>query len=474
MAGPIDDRLFDETAKEFARYCALLAAHKDRDILPFPPHELETIGRILFANLQHGGYCTIALNGRTRWEPRSVYYEMCRMAARNGARIERDFLLPYRHLKNDPLLQEHLRLDREVGIIANIRYVGDLLTNATLPPLESIEFGIWDDALACTTIYDTRSNQVAEYRVSRRPEDVSVLTHVSALLRSAPIIAESADRHLEEPMMITAPVAHALAPVLCRGDYVAQEDCSWYHGIWQYLRILNMVSTPTWHANFYLSTIAEAIKEAPGRILISGAADYSTLAHVLWGCETAAPPIPCPIDVVDLCETPLLLCRWYGKYAGADVTTHQADILTYAADPYRLIVTDAFLTRFNSNARQEVLKAWHRQLAPGGRVITTVRLEPELRSAFAIASSDQANSFRTRALQNGRRWREFIPIAPEDLGNEAQRYAERMTSFSVRNEQELRQAFTDAGFDDVQIINATVPGEMSTTTYAELVATKAT
>ncbi len=473
MAGANDDCLFEETTKEFVRYCSSLLAHKDRDVLPFPPHELPTIGRILFTNLRRGGYCTVALNGRTPWEPRGVYYEMCRLAARNGARIERDFLLPYRHLKNDPLLQEHLQLDRDAGISANVRFVGDLLANATLPPLDSIEFGVWDDTLACKSIYDARTGLVAEYRVSQRGEDINLLRNVATLLRAAPLITGDDEHHLEEPMLITAPVAHALAPVLCRGDYVATEDCSWYHGIWQYLRVLNMVSTPTWHAAFYLAAIADALREKPGRILISGAADYSTLAHVAWGCEIAQPPQPCVIDVVDLCETPLLLCRWYAKYVGADVQTHQRDILTYAGpEPYRLIVTDAFLTRFESDGRRKVLNAWQRQLAPGGRVITTVRLEPELKGTFALATADQANAFRSRAFQAAMRWQEFLPISPGELANEAQRYAERMTSFSVRTDDELRQAFAESGFDPVHITNVTVPGEMSTTVYAEVVATR--
>ncbi|HEX8620176.1 MAG TPA: hypothetical protein VF911_21530 [Thermoanaerobaculia bacterium] len=469
-----DDRLFDEAATEFVRYCNALLAYKDKDVLPFGPHMLETIGRILFTHLRDGGYCTIALNGRTRWDPRSVYYEMCRLAARRGARIERDFLLPFRHLKTDPLLQQHVALDREAGITTNIRFVGDLLTNAALPPLESIEFGLWDERLACKSIYDHRSGQVAEFRLTRRAEDIQLLRTVATLLRSAPVIADTdQEHHLEEPMLTTAPVAHALAPVLCKGDYVANEDCSWYHGIWQYLRILNMVSTPTWHGTFYVDAVEAALNERAGKILISGAADYSTLAHVVWGRDKTNCADACAIEVLDLCETPLLLCRWYAKYVDTTVATVKADIVKLdAGDTYILIVTDAFLTRFDATQRRDVVKAWHRLLRSGGRVITTIRLEPDLRAHFAIASIDQADDFRARARRSSERWQEFLPIVPADLAYEAQRYAERMKSFSMHTAAEVEQLFTDAGFASVVITQTLVPGEMSTTTYAEVVAQK--
>jgi hypothetical protein len=88
-----------------------------------------------------------------------------------------------------------------------------------------------------------------EWRVSQRREDAERHRELFSELRSRAeainIDAPANALELEEPMVTTAPVVQTLAPVLCQGDHVSPEDCSWYHGIWQYLRIFNMVD---WYA----------------------------------------------------------------------------------------------------------------------------------------------------------------------------------------------------------------------------------
>lgn len=81
------------------------------------------------------------------------------------------------------------------------------------------------------------------------------------------------------------------------------------------------------------------------------------------------------IDVLDICATPLLTCqRVFQPEQIARMKFTQADALTFTDGPYDLIVTDAFLTRFNDEQRLQVLKNWARMLKPDGRVLTTWRI----------------------------------------------------------------------------------------------------
>src|SRR5262245_36311726 len=102
----------------------------------------------------------------------------------------------------------------------------------------------------------------------------------------------------QEPLELSAPLARRLAPQLCHKDPASGESCAWQHGLWQYLRILGMNHSPRAHAAFLLEALAATAR--PGmRVLVSGAADYSMLAHVLAATRAAE------VTVLDVCETPL-------------------------------------------------------------------------------------------------------------------------------------------------------------------------
>lgn len=469
-------KVFNALAAELKRYLNEKASEADREILTFPASQNDRFGHILFSSLSEGGFCTLVVGARPGWDPRSHYYEAARFAARRGCKIERAFLLPSRLARHDERLREHVKLDEAAGIRTRVLYVGDLVATLAVPLAESLEFGLWDDAIGCVGVMDGRGGGIAEWRVTCRPEDLQALTDVADRLKADGYVV-SLERQtdenapeLEEPMITTAPIALELAGVLCQGDHVSAEDCSWYHGIWQYLRIFNMVSTPTWHADFYLSNLAPAQGDSnPARVLISGAADYSMLAHVLWAFKRAQSE--CLVTVVDLCETPLFLCKWYAKFFGASVETLPVDVMEFQPEQaFDLIVTDAFLTRFSVEERKAVVRAWRRLLREGGRAVTTVRIERGLSEDVARATPAQADTFRRRALQEAVAWQGFLSHSPELVANQAQRYAERMVSYSLRSDDEVRSLFTDAGFALENYQVAEVPGEMESTIYAEIVA----
>jgi hypothetical protein len=467
--------LFSTLCAEFNRYMLEQKSQVEHDVLTFPATEGDRLSQTLFSNLAEGGFCTLVVTGRRDWDPRSHYFQTVRFAARRGCRIHRAFLLPHRHLRHAPALREHIALDVAAGIQTEVLFVGDLLATLSLPLAESLEFGVWDGVIGCIGVFGPGglASGLAEWRVTSRAEDMQTLDDIKALLlcqaQRLDLSGANDSPDLEEPMITTAPIAHEMAAVLCQGDHVSPEDCSWYHSVWQYLRIFNMVSTPTWHSRFYLDTLQALVPICSHtRVLISGTADYSMLAHVLWAFKNSATTPQ--ITVLDLCETPLFLCKWYGKSVGARITTTASDILTYESGPFDVIATDAFLTRFSSAARREVIRKWHDLLAPKGIVVTTVRIERGLSKSSVQATPDQADAFRRKALQEARRWQSFLSCPPERIANLAQRYAERMTSYSFSSEDEVRSLFQDAGLNVKTLIVVEVPGEMASTLYAEVVA----
>jgi hypothetical protein len=471
--------LFDALRAEFERHVARQRAEAQRDVLVFTQGQRNELGRIIGSTISSGGFCTVVVHAGATWEPRSVYYQALRFAAKNGKRIHCAFLLPLRGARHNATLKEHLRLDQEAGIDVSVLYVGRLIAAAPAPFAESLEISIWDDEVVCiaTPAEPEAGGGGIEWRLSRRTEDLQASIGVRQLIlkEAEDVTTASNDERfaldLEEPMLITAPIAAGLAPVLCQGDYVSPGDCSWYHSVWQYLRIFDMVSTPTWHEQFYLDALSRLAAEGGSdRILISGTADYSMLAHVLRAYRRAGRSPH--VVVVDLCETPLLLCRWYGKYAGQRVEAIRGDIFQFTGEePFDLIVSDAFLTRFDDRQSTQLLRKWADLLRQEGSAITTVRIGSNPRGATSKATPEQAEAFRKRALGEARKWRGFLDRSPEEIAEMAHSYAEQMTSHAVGSAVDLRGAFEAAGFA-VHSQIAEVPGELVATDYARVIATK--
>lgn len=147
------------------------------------------------------------------------------------------------------------------------------------------------------------------------------------------------------------------------------EGCADYHAVFPLLDLMGMVSSPRAHQEFYESLL-RSYEPGDRRVLVSGLATPSMAEIVL---NAAAPETK--IDVLDICATPLLTCqRVFQPEQIARMKFTQADALTFTDGPYDLIVTDAFLTRFNDEQRLQVLKNWARMLKPDGRVLTTWRI----------------------------------------------------------------------------------------------------
>lgn len=280
----------------------------------------------------------------------------------------------------------------------------------------------------------------------------------------------------------------------CTNDFLVHNSsvtthspcCNWYHGAWQYLRILDCVSAPQWHEEFYTKEILCAIEniEHP-TILISGAADYSMLHLVIEATKESKKHIY--IDMVDLCGTPIKICKWYlaelakeepSCYSKYSVETEISNIALFDRGiKYDIICTDAFLTRFSSNETPSIVEKWRKLLKENGKIITTIRLlqSSSLKDRSFASQSVDINLFLKKVKERYRLFPKTSDcISINELSFLAARYIIRIKSNPFKNIDDIKKLFLNSGLyvDDKESIVVEVPGEIRKTNYYCVVATK--
>jgi 2-polyprenyl-3-methyl-5-hydroxy-6-metoxy-1,4-benzoquinol methylase len=232
-------------------------------------------------------------------------------------------------------------------------------------------------------------------------------------------------------------------------------DCAWYHGTWQYLRLLGMVAVPDWHRSFYTEALWNILRRKPdANVLISAAADYGMLAmlHEAMNLTGSSPRIV----VYDICKTPLRSCRWYAERNGISIETKCDNIITSPIPeaPFDLIVTDEFFTVLKAEYKPLISKRWKELLKPGGSVVTAVMMgnttTPELRRHYAERAR------QLLAASNGN----YLPGTKyriEAVVDRCVAFSELHTRHMVTSESEVHSLFSS--FDNVTCRRITTPGE---------------
>ncbi|MBW7941523.1 MAG: class I SAM-dependent methyltransferase [Candidatus Kuenenia stuttgartiensis] len=450
-----------------------------KGILRFSSNQIEEGGRILFESIQRGGFATFIVPGKAGWDPEAQYYEAIRKQALKGKNITRLFLLPHRHYLRESRLRKHWELDKAAGINVKFAIISGLLPfNGVSMLPESLDFGIWDDEIVCWVYKQTENSQssLGNWVATNRRDHVDIAQRIRDSLlaqeMSNTLTTSLEEFALDEPLTQSAPAMAVLSDFMCKGDHLNREDCSWYHRSWQYLRLLDLVSTPTWHSEFYLHAIRDhAKKDQKSKVLISGTADYSMLAYVLHAFNRAKSKPE--VTVLDLCETPLMISKWYATKTKTDIHTVKEDIFKYSPkDKFDFIITDAFLTRFSRSEQHKILQKWADVLKKTGRIVTTIRLDPSADLVKPVRPSNkEIEDFVNRAERLAELWREFVLLEPSQIGLLAREYAEKIESYAIRDRQGLERLFAKAGlvFDMEEAI---VKGEMVGTVYAEIIARK--
>jgi len=231
------------------------------------------------------------------------------------------------------------------------------------------------------------------------------------------------------------------------------DSCDWYHGTWQFLRLLNMVAVPPWY-EFYNEALSTVLRQKPeANVLISACADYGMLATLHEAIQTAdANPT---IKIYDICNTPLQSCEWYAQRHGLKIQCFCDNIITSPSMPlgsFDLIVTDEFLTVLKKEYKPMIMDRWLELLKPGGTIVTTAMLgtatTPELRRGYAE---------RARLLVTTDDSTKETGTSAEDLIERFERFAEVHTRHMLVDEDEIRGLFHKFDLSFLKVIPT--PGE---------------
>ena len=247
----------------------------------------------------------------------------------------------------------------------------------------------------------------------------------------------------DEPLAESAPVAWGLAPSLCAGDPASHDSCLWYHRIWQYLRLLDIITSIRTNTTFLLATLERLAPTHP-RVLISGSADYAMLAHL----REAFGSRPLDVTLVDLCATSVRMNQWYADRYGLALTPVCGDALSVETDrPFDLVCTHNFVGRFDPASRQRLVERWHAVLRPGGVVVTTQRVRPGERSRKASYSEAAARALAEKVMAAARVYPGALGATVPELGEVAYQYALRKGAYVIESPAEIVAPFQRAGFE---------------------------
>ena len=401
----------------------------------------------------------------------SFEYEIIRQLSNSGCNCKRIYIIPHVGFAKEDLIKL-IEDDGENGIDSRTLVMSNISFSSY--SIQSSARWIIDNK-AVVDFGDAKLN-ASQCIVTKREEDITGSSQQWDELWHSSIvdIYNNDNLDLQEPLVLSADLINGVASVLCTHNHIDDEECNWYHGTWQYLRLLDMVSTPSWHHDFYTKQLHEALSltsaSAP-KALITGTADYSVLAYLINSSKQIG--IDCEINVLDLCATPLFACKWYAKKSNVSINTYEQNIFEFSElheKSMDIVVTDAFLTRFTANETQNILDVWSRVLKPGGRLITTVRMHGK--TLPARSEEEAVRDFKERAIQRFERWEQYLNIGADKVGELSEIYARKMVSNKLGDEDKLLESIKASGFDIVQQELSNVPGELYPTVYLRLVCEK--
>lgn len=252
-------------------------------------------------------------------------------------------------------------------------------------------------------------------------------------------IKEEFLNELQTSLISTCEETHKLSDIYCENSYIDTISCNWYHSVWQYLRIIDCVSSPSWHFEFYYTEFLRLINDKT-KILICGTADYSLLALINFVANKKK--VFPQIYVFDACKTPLLVCEKFAENHRMNLTTIQSNILDFSYnETFDIITTDAFLSRFSYSDKNIIIEKWEKLLSKTGKIITTIKVNCNLKRDTILKYSDNEEkySFDVSQLVKSSLLKEKEGLITKMSIN----YINNITSIPFTNKKEIEDLFNN-------------------------------
>lgn len=245
----------------------------------------------------------------------------------------------------------------------------------------------------------------------------------------------------------------------CVGGYPDKEECAWYHGNWMLFRYLGVVSNPYWHESFYQDALHFVRANEKEDFLVAGTADFSM---PLLCSEFGIPKI----SICDMCSTPLKICDIVSEFIDYDWTTFIQDVCAEFSSKYDIVINDAFLSRFID--KDKPLKGICGSLKRGGYYITT------LKKGNPNKGGEVSDSIRKNFMQKvKKRYIEKMAYLPDiDIDTISAMYVDKMSSYPIKDEEELYELFNNVGLDILQVKKGSVVGEFEASEYFRIISQK--
>ena len=258
---------------------------------------------------------------------------------------------------------------------------------------------------------------------------------------------EGLNVEIEDPILEAFPVMVDAAEQLCRRA-AKSEICYVYHRLWPYRRLGGATSRALGRDAHVVNALRRMARESQlKRVLISGSADYALLSRVLHACRSEG--IEPDVTVLDICEAPLCINRWYADRCNATVRTVCCDIGIFTADLlFDAVVTDNFLIRIPPRQREQVLRTWRNALRVGGRIITTEPVCAAYPTGSRRVDEAEIEERVTSLLEQSKPYEHMLPIRLETLAEYVRAYYVAQISYPFRSVEEIRALF---GASDLEI-----------------------
>ena len=254
---------------------------------------------------------------------------------------------------------------------------------------------------------------------------------------------------MESTLRESAPLALQWSQQHCRVDTEHMRDCAWYHGFWQIARVMGIGKASGGHADFLLDALREHARSGRfRRVLVSGTVDYSmpALVYQAYAIENAS----VELTIVDWCETPLLLSRWYADRVKQQVRTVRSNILDLREPGgFDLVLTNSFLGYFTVEQRQRLFGVWAELLRPGGKAVLSNRVRPEFASGQVGFLPDEARRFCAEVDVRADATGLELGIDAARIRAGAREYVRNFSVYPVTSHDALHRAMTDAGFGHI-------------------------
>jgi SAM-dependent methyltransferase len=248
------------------------------------------------------------------------------------------------------------------------------------------------------------------------------------------------------PAGASTPVTGEPLPQLARfaldwaGTLCAETGCADYHRGWSAIRAHASNGGRPSRIEDFLPALRSVARDGGVRILISGSADTG-LAAALLDCLRPAGIEP-RIVISDVCRTPLAQNELFARHARFALETRLGPVADLDVSPVDAVVSHSFLGFVDPRDRAATVRAWARNLRPGGVLLYSAPVVDGESDRRAVSTPEEIEIAARRVAEGARVAGEGDP---EAMGRAAAAFWAHQVPHRQPTETEITALFQESG-----------------------------